>query len=349
MIKSSDFEIFKQILRFLTVIFTIGLSVYILAPFIIPVIIGGIFAAGLAPAVEYFIRKKINRGRSSIIVVVLFGTVLFFPLFITFLRGAHYLHIYISNASTISFETKLKTLLFKFIDSLGIQYEFKTAWLKDFISLKLDVIERFINTNLEGIITGLPNIFFLGFVTLVSLYLFLKHADVIKPKIVSLATSSVSGEKLLLILEKCAREIFITNIITGILQALIVSIGSLIFNAGDVFVVFVITFLLSFIPIIGAAPVALFLSILSFSENLYGNGIGLLFIFLLAGVSDNLIRPYLVSIGSIKVHPFINFLSIIGGVMMFGFAGLFIGPLIVGFCYGAIPIIFSEFIHNLRT
>lgn len=43
--------------------------------------------------------------------------------------------------------------------------------------------------------------------------------------------------------------IFFTNIITGIIQATIVSLGAFFFEVGDFFLVFFITFSVSFIPI----------------------------------------------------------------------------------------------------
>ena len=40
--------------------------------------------------------------------------------------------------------------------------------------------------------------------------------------------------------------------------------------------------------------------------------------------------------------PFIGFLAVIGGVIMLGLPGLFIGPLIVTIIFGALPIVINE-------
>jgi predicted PurR-regulated permease PerM len=56
----------------------------------------------------------------------------------------------------------------------------------------------------------------------------------------------------------------------------------------------------------------------------------ILFVYGLLVISgiDNLIRPKLIS-GKTKVHPLIVITGLLGGLLMFGFVGLFIGPLIL--------------------
>jgi predicted PurR-regulated permease PerM len=74
-----------------------------------------------------------------------------------------------------------------------------------------------------------------------------------------------------------------------------------------------------------------------------GAGLGMLAVAGFSGLSDNLIRPLLGSLGVVEVHPFIGLLSVIGGVIMFGLPGLFMGPLITSLLFGALPIIIDEY------
>ena len=69
----------------------------------------------------------------------------------------------------------------------------------------------------------------------------------------------------------------------------------------------------------------------------------MLTIALVAGVSDNIIRPYLSSKGNVETNPIIGLIAIIGGVTMFGLPGLFIGPLVVSVFFGVLPIILDEY------
>jgi predicted PurR-regulated permease PerM len=49
---------------------------------------------------------------------------------------------------------------------------------------------------------------------------------------------------------------------------------------------------------------------------------------LFVGSIDNVLRPYLIS-GRVEMHTLLIFFSVLGGVSVFGFLGLFIGPVIV--------------------
>ena len=41
--------------------------------------------------------------------------------------------------------------------------------------------------------------------------------------------------------------------------------------------------------------------------------------------SDNIIRPWVVG-GKVELHPLVLVFSVLGGVQVFGFLGLFLGP-----------------------
>ena len=64
---------------------------------------------------------------------------------------------------------------------------------------------------------------------------------------------------------------------------------------------------------------------------------------IISGLADNIIRPYLASMGEVEVDGFISFMAVIGGVIVLGLPGLFVGPLLASLIYGLIPIIFEEY------
>jgi predicted PurR-regulated permease PerM len=49
---------------------------------------------------------------------------------------------------------------------------------------------------------------------------------------------------------------------------------------------------------------------------------------LIVGSIDNVLRPYLIS-GRVEMHTLLIFFAVFGGVNVFGFLGLFVGPVIV--------------------
>lgn len=346
--KGLELSTLRQIIRIFFIVLALGLFCYIMSPFVIPVLIGSIFASGLNPIVKFLKAKGIKRTPATLLVMIGFSLVGLLPIGYSISRGGHLLYRYMNNPKYVSFIERVRILLFEILDYLHLNYKMKVDWVKDAIVIKLSAMENFVYAQVQESINQVPSIAFLVMVSVVALYLFLKHGDTIRPKMLAMSTNRAMGEKLMDVLDRCAREIFVTNIITGLLQAIIVAGGAYLFKAGDFFVIFVITFFLSFIPVIGAGPVAFLLAALSFFDHETTSGIGMLVIACVAGVSDNIIRPFLISFGSIKIHPFINFLSTIGGILMFGFAGLFIGPFIVGIFFGAVPILYHELLEDLQ-
>ena len=135
------------------------------------------------------------------------------------------------------------------------------------------------------------------------------------------------------LLDECrlvARSVIGSNILTGIAQAAVATIGYLIAGAPKVVFFGLATLLASFIPSVGTAIVALPLAGLLY---LMGKPIAALFLaawaLLIVSLVDNLLRPMLIK-GDVQIHGAVIFFSLIGGIMLFGFTGLIVGPLALG-------------------
>ena len=88
------------------------------------------------------------------------------------------------------------------------------------------------------------------------------------------------------------------------------------------------TFLLSFLPLVGAAliwaPVAIWLAL---SGHLVKGVVLALIGLLVLGNVDNVVRPLLLS-GKGKINTLVLIISLMGGVSAFGFIGIVLGPLV---------------------
>ena len=85
---------------------------------------------------------------------------------------------------------------------------------------------------------------------------------------------------------------------------------------------------LSIIPSVGSALVWIPAVIILIMQGDVGSGVGLLiFCAVVVGSLDNVLRPILVGKDT-KMHELMIFFGTLGGIMMFGIAGIFIGPLI---------------------
>lgn len=178
------------------------------------------------------------------------------------------------------------------------------------------------------IASSIPELVLSLFVFTCALYFFLAESRKVKElaRGARLLPESELDQLIQVVARSCA-SILIASVIIGALQASIVAIGAAAFRAGDFFVVFVVTFFFSFIPVIGAAPVGMALALFALLQQEYGNAVGLAGVALVAGTVDNIVRPLLVG-SEEQVHPVVVLVAIIGGIAVFGLAGLFLGPLI---------------------
>jgi predicted PurR-regulated permease PerM len=135
------------------------------------------------------------------------------------------------------------------------------------------------------------------------------------------------------LLDECrlvARSVIGSNFLTGIAQAGVATVGYLIAGAPKPVFFGLATLLASFIPSVGTAIVALPLAGLLY---LMGKPMSALFLaawaLLVVSLVDNLLRPMLIK-GDVQIHGALIFFSLIGGIMLFGFTGLIVGPLALG-------------------
>ncbi len=342
--------ILKNFLKAAFALSIIGVFLYIMMPFMIYLILGGILAMALTPFVDFFMRRGLSRNVS----LVTFSSLLLFlgliPTIGFFVRGSRVVSEFFQksdfNQLNHKFTLTVYTLIHKICSIYGVN--------EKVVRSKYDALAAYAASGLSSsfgdMVYQLPEVVMGGLITILALYCFLKESGQIRHLFDRyFYFNKKNGDAFVIMLKACCREVFFSNIITGVLQAALVSAGAIFFGIGDFFLVFFITFIVSFIPILGAAPVAVILAVLCFMDSRTGAGLGMLAVAAFSGLSDNLIRPLLGSLGVVEVHPFIGLLSVIGGVIMFGLPGLFMGPLITALIFGALPIIIDEYFPLRKT
>jgi predicted PurR-regulated permease PerM len=181
-----------------------------------------------------------------------------------------------------------------------------------------------------GALLGIPDLVVSLLIFALFFYLFLAKGEGIGNGLVKLGIVPAGDiAPLTSTFQRCCYDTIVTNLVLGTLQASIVAVGARIFGFKEMAVIFTLTFFLSFIPIIGAAPMAFLLSGVSFLSGNTGAGIGLVVVGLITGSVDNILRPFMISNGEAEGHPVLSFAAIIGAIAVFGLKGLFLGPVIL--------------------
>lgn len=126
-------------------------------------------------------------------------------------------------------------------------------------------------------------------------------------------------------------------------QGIVALIGYYIFGAPNPFILFVLTFITSMIPIVGAAIVFIPVSIFMIAEGNTAGGLGILaYCTLIVGLTDNLLRFTLLKKLE-NIHPLNTIFGIILGLNLFGFIGLVFGPILVSITILLIQVYRDEF------
>lgn len=93
----------------------------------------------------------------------------------------------------------------------------------------------------------------------------------------------------------------------------------------------VVTIILCLVPVLGAPVIWIPASVLLALQGETGRAVGLaLWGLLVVGTVDNLLRPFVIGQRT-RMHPLPVFFSILGGTMLMGPLGLFMGPLALAF------------------
>ncbi len=141
----------------------------------------------------------------------------------------------------------------------------------------------------------------------------------------------------------------VSRVVNGILgtalaQSVLAVIGFWIAGVPGVMLLGLLTFFLSIVPMgppLVWGPAALWL----FSQGEYGWGTFLL-IYGLTAISsiDNIVKPYLISRGG-SLPLLLVFMGVLGGVLAFGFIGVFLGPVILAVAYALL----SEWVRPVTS
>ncbi|MEO8877624.1 MAG: AI-2E family transporter [Polyangiaceae bacterium] len=126
------------------------------------------------------------------------------------------------------------------------------------------------------------------------------------------------------------RSSFIGTIATALVQGLLAGIGFGITGVPNAITFAMLTALASFIPLVGTAmvwgPVAIYMA--ATDHLLGGVFIAIWGLIVVMAMADYVIRPRLVGSKG-GGHPLLMLIALLGGIEVFGLAGLFVGPILM--------------------
>lgn len=317
------------------------LTVYMLRPFLVTVGLAAVFAVIFLP-LHRRLAKRVPRGLAAfatlLVAVICFAVPLTF-LGIQFFREAQNVYELLSQPGSIEHAQQALVALGQRLDPAipGAAAHIATlsanlgAYAHQGLNLSFGYAGSFV--------TGTFAFILQLFVFLMTFYYFLKEGSWLKKAIERFSPLTVSETNDLFDrLSRTISSVVRGTLLVALVQGALTTIGFAIFSIPNSVLWGTAAVFASMIPAIGVAAVFVPAVLLLLFTGHTGAGIGLaLFGTLVVGTIDNFLRPYLMS-SRASIHPLLILLSVLGGVAFFGFAGLFLGPLVISLFLGLLSI-----------
>jgi predicted PurR-regulated permease PerM len=208
-----------------------------------------------------------------------------------------------------------------------------SGYLPQFKEVVADLATQLIGL-LQGVLRGIPNVFLNIFITVFSIYYFLKHGKDLYNFFSELVPLPEGRYKqILLRFDDLSRGMILGQIVVGIIQGILAWLGFLLLQVPNPVILGFLTAIISIIPLLGAVivwlPVVVYLAVAGIMTGTYWKAAALLvYGTFVISLVDNVLKPKIVGERA-KIHPLVILFGILGGIQLFGIAGILIGPLIL--------------------
>lgn len=318
-------------------IFTLILCIAILSHFIFPFGLGVTFAYLLEPLVEKLLqffprKKKFWQWMLSISLILMTLILIFGPILTLFTTAIQEL---IAVLSSLQNKNQGADLVFLFAQKMSLVLQrFGFEFSIDEIVLKFSDVAKNVSHALlvyvGSALYATPEFILKFFVFFLTWCFFLVKGKEWRSRfLVKILPWKQERE---LIANTCAsvlKALIVSNVLVAIIQSFLLTLTLALFGVPRYILLGMIAFFISFIPIIGTAPLTLCAAAWCyFSQGRLFAAIGILTCGVLISLLDNFLRPFLMK-GGAEIQFFWIFLAILGGMSLFGIPGAVIGP--VGF------------------
>lgn len=341
MAKAGDNHIFIGILLVLAVI-----SFFIVKPFITAILAGVILAYLLYPLCDIFNKKIKSRALCSFLILLIVFIIILLPFF--FIIGsfagnnASGMMTSISNFGSSFSGEAIKANCKERADFLcnsmvSMVDQVEAPYSKFIIGSGLSQLSEFIIKRITSIILEIPSMILGIFIMFFVLYYLLKDGG-----------QFVEGLKGIIPLDKKDREKMFKelgdvvhatiygNIIVALIQGLIAGLGFWVLGFGNAWILGILVAFAALIPIVGTAiiwlPVSLYAILMGMiqadNSGIIKGVIMILWGALAVSTVDNFLKPKIIGTKT-HLHPVFILIGILGGIIVFGFIGIIIGPVIL--------------------
>ncbi len=318
------------------------LSAVIIAPFVPAILLAIIFTLATWPAYSWLeVRMKGRRGLAAGLMTVLLSLCFILPLiFLTASLADNFSWVSTNILDALQNPPKEPPTWLATVPYIGEQIQAQWAGYIEDTGAVGEAIRKYAAPASQGVL-GLASTVGRGVVdvtlgVVIAFFLF-RHGVEAAGRLTILIEKFLGprGQHLLKVSKNTMIGVVYGMMGTAVAQGALSALGFMIAGVpAPIFLGFA-TFFLSFLPM-GAPLIWIPAAIWLFAQGATGWGIFMvLWGFLAVSSIDNVIRPYFISLGS-DLPLLVTLLGVFGGIIAFGFIGLFIGPTLLAVAYALI-------------
>lgn len=335
-----------------------GLTGYMFWNFLTPLIFAGIIAGTFYPFLNWVLDKTgWSRMAAASVVCFVIIIILFIPTIYIIVRLSKEILTFYQSIREFLTEENLNAMFFgdhsfalvakRVFRFLNMEYNFKV--IEELILGSIKQVSFYLFNRVNTMIGNIFSFLFQFLLMLLGIFALFVEGPKIQNFLLDLSPIRDEDEKL--ILRQFNRMNYATlvfNGIGGLIQGILAGIGFWIVGIESLLLWTVLMIVLAFIPLLG-------ISIVFIPATLYLVGTGqiwqglFLFIYcaLVAFLTENWFKPMFVG-KQVEINSFLVFFSIIGGMSVFGMAGIFYGPLVVSLFLTMAKIYHQKYERFLR-
>jgi predicted PurR-regulated permease PerM len=332
----------RWILQFAMLLAIVAL-IWMCIGFVKPVLMAGLFAATLYP---FFLRleKRLASGlvRAALLTAG-FAIVFLLPLAaVSFLAASAGVRKFKDLPENWTDMLNIDSLMNPLLDRIETLLPLERADVIRHVQQAATAMGKGALEILQGLIADLPKLMVVNIVILIGVFVFLVQATEILNWLRRFSPLPESKTDLLFSrVGGLSSSSILATIVSGFVQATLIGIVLVVMQQPGALLITITAFVFSFVPIIGTAPVALYLIA---SAAIMGNWPHVLIFVVttaVVSVSDNIVRPFVLS-DSGKLNGFVAFVAAVGALETMGFYGLFLGPVVAGAVFTLVELVHED-------
>lgn len=324
--KSLETFSFRAFLIFL--ILAVGACFYLILPYIVALAMGIILSLLTRPIYAWIVAKGLESRVAAVLTTVLIALVFVVPLGIFSFLAVKQAMVLASSVGAID-PSRFVEMSRQMLEYPGLSF------LQDhMVELQYQGIEvlksggGYLAAESLDFAKNLPANLLKVFLACLSCLFFLKDG----PSLSSWLNSKIPLDKdVRSVVASSFRDTAISVVWASMAaagaQCVVMFFAFIVLGVPGAFIAAGATFILSWIPLLGSTPVFITGMGLLAMDGDYMRAAFMLVFGLVAGVVDNFVRPIVLK-GRGEMHPLVSLVAIFGGLKLFGFFGVFFGPIL---------------------